>query len=114
MARKLSLAKGRKDIKAIMDKYPRNMRDKKVRALIDITLWAVAAKEGPEVANSLITQFELSRPANGSHEWFDDDITRNKVIHLDPNFRVPDEDKIFPGDKKHPGEYKLGKSKGKK
>lgn len=113
MARKISLAQGRKEIKYVMDKYPRKMRDKKVKAVIDTILWSVAAKEGPEVANSLITQFDLARPANGSHEWFDDDITRLPVIHLDPNFKVPDEDKIYPGDKRHPGKIKLGGKKGK-
>ena len=111
MARKLSLAQGRKEIKHWLEKYKGKERDKKVRGLIDNTLWAVAAKEGPEVANSLITQFELHRPAYGSHEWFDDDITRNKVIHLDPNFKVPEDWRIRPGDKRHPGEIKLGKGK---
>lgn len=106
MARKISLAQGRKDIKKIMDKYKGKMREKNVRALIDITLWAVAAQEGPELANSLLTQFDLSRPANGSHEPFDDDITRKKVIHLDPNFKVPEEWRVRPGDKRHPGKIR--------
>lgn len=113
MARKLSKAQATKDIKSIMDKYPRQMREKKVKALIDITLWGVAAKEGPDVANQLITRFELNRPALGSHEWFDSDETLPHVIHLDPNFKVPDEDKIFPTDKRHPGDIKLNTRKNK-
>ncbi len=113
MARKLTRAQGIKDIKYIMSKYPRQMRDKKVRALIDITLWSVAAKEGPDVANGLISQFELNKVFNGSHDWFDSDETLPYVIHIDPNFKIPDEDRIFAGDKRHPGEIKFGKGKRK-
>ena len=114
MARTLTMAQGRKEIKTILSKHKKHMRDKIVRGVIDNILWAVSAKEGPEVANALITQFELSRPANGSHEFFDDDITRNKVIHLSDDFKVPEDWRIRPGDKKHPGDIKLTRYKGKK
>lgn len=103
MARKLSLNKGRDEIEHIMEKYPRKMRDKKVKAVIDNILWAVAAQEGPEVANSLITQYELDRPANGSHEWFHDDVEKNPVVHLHKNYEFTSDDRIMPGDKRHPG-----------
>ena len=106
MPRKLNLKQGREQVKKIMDKYPDKMRDKKVRGMIDNVLWAVGAGAGPKIANSIITQYELNRPANGSHEFFDDDETMGKTIHLDPNFKVPDDEKIYPGDKRHPGKIK--------
>ena len=82
---------GRDEIEWVMDKYNGKMRKHLPVGLIDNILWAVAETDGPELANSLITQYELSRPSFGSHEYFEDGQERNRVIHLDPNFVVPDE-----------------------
>jgi hypothetical protein len=69
-------------------------------ALIDVTLWGAAEGVGPELANAIITKYELYRPSNGSHEWFYDDNPKVPVRHLDPDARVPDHEKIFPKGKK--------------
>ena len=86
----------------IMEREKRNLRDKKIKGVIDLILWRVASKDGILHANALIAQFELHRPYHGSHVWFDDDVERLPVIHLDPTMTVPDEDKIFPNEEKFP------------
>ena len=111
----MTLKTGKQYIQRAFDENPRNMRDRKIVGIVNTILWAVATKEGPEVANSLIKMFQLDRPAYGSHEFFDDDVFRGvNVLKLEPNFKVPDSWKIMPGEKNHPGEIKLGKKKGGK
>lgn len=96
--RRLTYKQGCQEIETIMQKYGfKAMRDKKVKTLIDITLWGIAeGSGGPEMANIAITKYRLNQPANGSHEWFIDDKEHNPVRHLDPHARVPDHEKIFP------------------
>lgn len=95
--RKLTFKQGCSEIETIIKKYSHAMRDRKVKALIDTTLWGIAnGKDGPEAANAAIVKYKLDRPANGEHEWFDDDFDYNPIKHLDPSARVPDSEKIFP------------------
>jgi hypothetical protein len=91
MSRNVTWQKGQDEIEYIMEKYSTQMREDMPSAIIDNILWAVAETDGPELANALITQYELSRPSNGSHEYFEDGQERNRVIHIDPDFEVPDE-----------------------
>lgn len=106
MAREITWEQGKVDIEWVMKKYPTKMRDKTVGAIVDNILWAVAEGHSPKMANSIITQYELHRPVFGSHEFFIDGVEKNEVIHLDPNFVVPDEWRVYKGDKKHPGGIK--------
>ena len=94
--RKITLQQGRTDIQYILEKYHNKMRTKKACDLVDITLLCVAKGAGAEFSNVLITQYQLNRPCNGSHKWFDDGEDRLPVIKLDPNFVVPSEWKIYP------------------
>lgn len=100
--RKLTYKQGCKEIEYYIEKYSKSMRDKRIRGLIDVTLWAVAQGDGPEKANTIITKYELNRPANGSHDWFDDeyDFEKPHVSHLDPTFKTPDHWKTMPTKKR--------------
>ena len=100
MARNVTWQKGQDEIEYIMEKYSTQMRERKTKAIIDNILWAVGETDGPEMANALITQYELSRPFYGSHEYFEDGQERNRVIDIDPDFVVPDEWRIKKGKKK--------------
>lgn len=113
----MSFKIGKQYIQRAFDENKRNMRDKKVKAIVDQILWSVAKEEGPEVANALIKIFDLNRPAYGSHEYFDDDTFRGvRALQLEPNFKVPDSWKIMPWEENFPGEIRglpKGKKKGK-
>ena len=104
--RKLSITQGRFEIEWVLVKYLDKLRTHKVRGIIDNILWVVSAGDGVECANALILQYDLQYPSGGSHEYFDDGVDRLPVIHLDPNFTIPDEDRIFPGQKNHPGKMR--------
>lgn len=101
------MLQGRSEIEWVLKRYPDNMRDRLPSALIDNILWAVAKGVSPNIANCLNTQYELSKSWHGSHEYFDDGVERNRVIHIDPNFKIPDSWRIFPRDRRHPGRISL-------
>jgi hypothetical protein len=102
MSRNLTFEQGCFDMDVIMAQYMHEMRDKKVQALVSITLLGVVAGCGEKSANLVISKYELSCPSNGSHEWFNDGEDHKRVIHLDPNFTIPDKDRIFPWERGHP------------
>lgn len=110
MARALTIQQGRTEIEWVLGKYGHTMRSKLPRALVRNVLWAVKAGDGVDACDSLIFTYELSRPYNGSHDWFGKNEDRIPVIHLDPDFKTPDEDRIYPGDIRHPGPVKLGRA----
>jgi len=99
MPRKISLAQGREEIEYILEKYSKDLRDKKVCGIIDTILWSVANGCGETIANSIITQYGLQYPACGSHKHFDDGVDRLRVIELTTE-TLSDEYRIFPGEKK--------------
>ena len=100
--------KGREAIKEVLNRYPNRLKEEKPRTIIDLILWSVAREDGMELANSLILQFELHESWMGAHTWFDDEATAGHDPHVcDPNWKVPDEWRILPGDERHPGEMKL-------
>jgi len=110
MPRALTIQQGRTEIEWVLAKYGRAMRDHTPSALVSNVLWAVKAGDGGDACDSLIFTYELHRPYNGSHDWFVENEDRLPVIHLDPNFKTPDADKIYPGDIRHPGPVKVGRA----
>ncbi len=107
MSRKVNLEQGRKDVEWVLERYGRDIRSKKAQAILRTILLGVEESGGPEMANSIIVQYDLSRPYYGSQDWFEDGNDHPHVIHLDPNFKIPDEWRIFPGDKRHPGTIRI-------
>ena len=100
--RAITYEQGCTDIEEIITRFAFNvgMRDKKICGMVDLTLWSVSEGEGAELANAVITRYELHRPCNGSHQYFDVEGQETPyVIVLDPNAVVPDCDRIYPSEK---------------